>query len=183
MSETERKTLKEAVEKLQETKKQLIVMKKQLDALIDGKEEEKARFTRVDLATSRMSSMMGLSDKQQWSADKATDGYEGTSAKTSAGMAPWYSAQLGVRFSAIRLNITGTTSYATESTTIFTVDEGVETECETRGELGKFSWTVECPNTGTGFKIMVKRQPESSFSPYLTINEVTVEIQQDLQSL
>ena len=64
MSETERKTLKEAVEKLEETKKQLIVMKKQLEALIDGKEEEKARFTRVDLATSRMSSMMGLSDKQ-----------------------------------------------------------------------------------------------------------------------
>lgn len=189
MSDTEHKTVKEAVEALGETKKEikealekLDKIKKQLEDLIDDgpipaitfyNVHEEKEFFRVDVAFSKLSSV------QNWNnaSDKATDGDVTTAAVTKFEALPWYSAELGLRFSAIKLNITGFLIFSAEKyQTVYTVDNGVETLCAKLRiqQRKKFNWTVICETPGTGFKISASR--DNGESTAVNLYEVTIEV-------
>lgn len=109
-------------------------------------------LTRAKVVSSRLSSVLTNN-----TADKATDGRSDTEAATETENYPWYSAELGVRFSRIQLSMRlfqFTERQQDEhhfdpmdsSFTVYTVDEGVKTRCRDR--------ETSCHTAGTGFKIV-----------------------------
>ena len=126
-------------------------------------------------------SVVSVTSSRLSSADRATDGDITTNALTGFEAAPWYSAELGDTFSAIRLTIVGYTGRFTASHTVYTVNNGVETECAKRVEEERrksFIWTVVCENAGNGFKITAGPDPEAVLwiRASLSVYEVTVEV-------
>ena len=189
MSDTQLTSLKEVMESLEELEEklnetqylledqqeELIKSKELLEYLIDGGGEEK-EFTLVNVTSSLLSSATAA--YPNGTADKATDGDINTTAITSYEYEPYYSAELGVRFTAIKLNIS---EYTFGADIVYIVDNGVETECARRVEPSttkSFTWEVLCQNAGTGFKISAV--PVYAFNratvTYLELAEVTVEV-------
>ena len=85
--------------------------------------------------------------------DKATDGDMSSGSLTAFDFepVPWYSAELGGRFTAIRLNIMQFSMGYTYITDHLTINEA---------ELRKDNpWIVLCQNAGTGFKISAVPKP------------------------
>ena len=174
MSDTQLKALKEVEVKMNETQHLL-------EQLInDGGEEKEKEFCVVSVESSQQSSVSPAHPED--TADKATDGDISTRSMTTRETAPWYSAELGGRFTAIRLNITQFTMHYAAHITLYTVDDGVETECATHitameDRWTENSWTVTCQDAGTGFKISAFPRPWWTTTP-LILAEILVEVQQ-----
>ena len=173
--EDQQEELIKSKELLEDQQEELIKSKELLEYLIDGGGEEE-EFTLVNVKSSLLSSATAAYPDR--TADKATDGDINTTAITSYEYEPYYSAELGVRFTAIKLNIS---EYTFGADIVYIVDNGVETECARRFEPSttkSLTWEVLCQNAGTGFKISAV--PVYAFNratvTYLELAEVTVEV-------
>ena len=147
----------------------------QLKTLEDGGEEKE--FCVVSVESSQQSSV--ISTFPDGTADKATDGDISTMSETAFEPAPWYSAELGGRFTAIRLNITQFSMGNTHHLTIYTLENGVETECARHNEDELWRdrpWSAMCQNAGTGFKISAVPKPYRT-TTNMILQEITVEVQ------
>ena len=183
ISDAQIKTVQGAVEKLeqmaQQVEQQSLEIKKEVEETKKSLEDmlKETQWIGVNVISSKQSRPYS-----NWQDPKyATDGDLSTCNFLNQHK-PWYSAEVGTSFTAIKLNFTLKPHWLTDSYTLYTVDDGVETKCaehdvEKLSEEEKKSWAVECRNSGTGFKISSSTSSSTSFSTVLSIFEVTAVIQ------